>query len=172
MEIVMAPDDEREAWLAEMIRLHERPLLHLCFLELRDRQLAEDAVQETYLKAFRRYDTLKSYQNMKAWLSKVAVNTCRDMRRSGWFRHHDRRVTPDMLPEAGEEFTARDESVTLAVLSLPEKLREVVLLRCVQGMSQAEIAKALGLSPPAVSARMERVRKKLRAALEGGDFLA
>ena len=59
---------------------------------------------------------------------KIAIHTCYDMNHSGWFRHFDRRITPEMLPEAAVPFEERDEELITAVMRLPIKLREVILL--------------------------------------------
>ena len=88
------------------------------------------------------------------------------MRRSAWFRHMDRRVTPDMLPAAFHPFEEADEELLLAVMALPVKLRETVVLYFYQDMCVKEIAESLGLSSSAVSARLDRAKKKLRIVLE------
>lgn len=58
-------------------------------------------MQETFLKAYRSLDSFRSDSSEKTWLMKIAMNTCRDLRRFAYFRCTDRRFTPDMLPEAG-----------------------------------------------------------------------
>ena len=72
-----------------------------------DRGLAEDAVQETYLKAYQHWADFRAESSEKTWLFRIAINTCRDIRRSAWFRHRDRRLTPDMLPGAQASFAPR-----------------------------------------------------------------
>ena len=138
----------------------------MCCLYLRDAELAKDAVQETYLKAYRALDGFRGECAEKTWFMRIAINTCRDMRRSAWFRHMDRRVTPDMLPAAFLPFEEADEELLLAVMALPVKLRETVLLYFYQDMCVKEIAESLGLSSSAVSVRLDRAKKKLRIALE------
>ena len=88
---------------------YQTELLRMCCLYLRDAELAKDAVQETYLKAYRALDSFRGECAEKTWLLRIAINTCRDMRRSAWFRHIDRRVTPDMLPTAFHPFEEADE---------------------------------------------------------------
>lgn len=145
---------------------YQAELLRMCCLYLRDAELAKDAVQETYLKAYRALDGFRGECAEKTWLMRIAINTCRDMRRSAWLRHIDRRVTPDMLPTAFHPFEEADEELLLAVMALPVKLRETVLLYFYQDMCVKEIAESLGLSSSAVSARLDRAKKKLRNALE------
>ncbi len=163
-------NSSQEQKLKRFVEEYQTELLRLCFLYLRDAELARDAVQETYLKAYRALDSFRGECGEKTWLTRIAVNTCRDMHRSAWFRHTDRRVTPDMLPAASGNAEERDEDVLLAVMALPVKLREAVLLYFYQDMSVKEIAQALKLSAPAVFARLDRAKKKLRAALEGRGY--
>ena len=77
------------------------PLLYrLAFRMLGAEEDARDAVQETFLKAWQHMDTFRAQSQAKTWLTRIAINVCRDMRRSKWFRHIDRRITPEMLPHA------------------------------------------------------------------------
>ena len=129
---------------------------------------AEDAAQETFLKAYRAMDDFRGECDEKTWLMRIAINTCRDMRRSRWLRHVDRRVTPEMLPEASAPFEERDEELTLAVMRLPPKQREAVLLRYYQRMSLAQAAQAMGVTVSTVSRQLGRALRSLRGILEGG----
>ena len=168
MSDVKGPDMDKEAVIRQMIDDHQTALLRLCYLYLHDAQLAEDAVQETFIKAYRSLDSFRRDASDKTWLTRIAVRTCCDMRRSAWFRWMDRRVTPEMLPEpqtgAGED----DRALTLAVMNLPRREREVILLYYYQDMNMTDIAAALGVRQPMVSYRLRRAQERLRRELEGG----
>lgn len=166
MEAGTSSDFSHAQTLNRFAEQYQTELLRMCCLYLRDAELAKDAVQETYLKAYRALDSFRGECAEKTWLMRIAINTCRDMRRSAWLRHMDRRVTPDMLPAAFLPFEEADEELLLAVMALPVKLRETVLLYFYQDMCVKEIAESLGLSSSAVSARLDRAKKKLRNALE------
>lgn len=167
MSIVKGPDNDREAVIRRMIGEHQTALLRLCYLYLHDVQLAEDAVQETFIKAYRTLDTFRGASSEKTWLTRIAMRTCCDMRRSFWFRRMDRRITPDMLPDRASEAEEDETALTLALMNLPRKEREVVLLYYYQDMNMTDIAAALGLTQPTVSYRLRRAREKLRQELEG-----
>jgi len=152
-----------------LVAQNQEKLLRTCYLYLRDRQLAEDAVQETFLKAYRSLPAFRGDSSEKTWLMRIAVNTCRDLYRSEWFRHMDRRVIPEELPESGVPFTCREESLVVEVMRLPRRLREATLLYYYHGMDEREIAEALGVSRSAVSDRLSRARRKLKELLEGRD---
>ena len=125
---VKAPDSRPETVLERLIREHEVSLKRLCYLYLHDEALAEDAVQETFLKAYRALEGYRGESSEKTWLTRIAVNTCKDMLRTSWFRHVDRRVTPDMLPESRETRDPYNREIAAAVMNLPATLRDVVLL--------------------------------------------
>ena len=169
MEAVKDPDSRRDQTIERLIIQYQTPLLRLCFVQLQDRALAEDAVQETFLKAYKSFAQFRGDSSEKTWLTRIAVNTCRDIRRGGWFRHTDRRVTPDMLPVGEYQPDTEDLDLSLAVMKLPVKLREVIILYYYQDMSTEEIAEVLGIGQSSVSNRLRRGREKLRKLLEGRD---
>lgn len=167
-DAVLIPDAVREETLTRLVSQYEVPLQRVCCLYLHDPGLAEDAVQETFLKAYKNLNEFRAQSSEKTWLMRIAVNVCRDMQRGRWFRHVDRRVTPDMLPEPLMQPDGQDIDLTLTVMQLPDKLKEVVILYFYQGMSMGEVAEALGMAQSSVSNRLNRAKEKLHDALEGG----
>ena len=157
MEAVKGPDS-KEARIERMVNLYQLPLLRLCIMYLRDEEQAKDAVQETFIKAYRNLDGFRGDASEKTWLTRIAINTCKNMRRSGWFRYVDHSVTLDMVAGRSTSASHEDEEITTEILNLPIKLREVALLCWL-----------LGISRQAVGSRLNRARKKLRSALEGSD---
>ena len=166
MNVVPGPGNKEK--LSELIDKHERELLHLCCVVLRDLSMAEDAVQETFLKAFRHMDTFRGECSERTWLYRIALNVCRDMRRSKWLRMLDRSVDIDTLqiPVQG----ASDGSIALMqeIMRLPVRQREVIFLFYYQDMTLAEIGSMLGAPVSTVGDRLNRARKQLRKALKGG----
>ncbi len=169
MTAVKDPDSRRDQVIERLIEDYQTPLLRLCYIRLKDRMLAEDAVQETFLKAYRGFDHFRGESSEKTWLFKIAVNVCRDVQRGSWFRHTDRRVTPEMLPEAADQPAERDIDLTLAIMNLPVKLRDAMILYYYQDMGTEEIAAVLGIAQSSVSNRLKRGRERLHKALEGRD---
>ena len=169
MQAVKDPDCGHENAMRRMVNEWQLPLLRLCYIQLQDKGLAEDAVQETFLKAFRSMSSFRGECSEKTWLTRIAVNTCRDMQRGGWFRHIDRRVTLDMLPEAIVQPTEDHSDLTLAVINLPRKYREAIMLYYYQDMDTTEIGAALGIAQSSVSNRLRKGRELLRKTLEGRD---
>ena len=163
---VKAPDSHAESTLERLIRENQVSLKRLCYLYLHDQAMAEDAVQETFLKVYRSLKDFRGEASEKTYLTRIAINTCKDMLRSAWFRHVDRRVTPEELPSRRETDPAHRE-VAASVMNLPRKLREVILLYYYRGLTMEEIAEVLEISQPAVSGRLKRAREKLKAELKG-----
>lgn len=169
MQAVKDPGCGRDETIERMVTTWQLPLLRLCYIHLKDKTLAEDAVQETFLKAYRGINSFRGDSSEKTWLFKIAVNTCRDMTRGGWFRHTDRRVTPDMLPEAVLPPDEEQQDLALAVMNLPVKYREAIVLYYYQDMDTVQIGKVLGIGQSSVSNRLKKGRNLLKEALEGGN---
>lgn len=166
MERVKDPDIRRDQALTQMVQEYQGMLLRLCYVMLHDQEQAKDAVQDTFLKAYKSWTGFRGESSEKTWLVRIAINICRDTKRGGWFRHVDKRVTPEELPCAAMP-AEEDLDLMCAVMELPPKLREVVTLYYWQEMTLSEIGQALGTTPSAVSVRLKQARGKLRNALEG-----
>ena len=157
---------ERDAWLEQAMAQWEVPLLRTCYLLLRDAALAEDAVQDTFVKAWRFYGSYRGEASEKTWLMRIAVNACRDLQRSKWFIHIDRRVNMDDLPEPSVPFELPDDTVTRAILSLPAGLRQVITLRYFQGLTVQETAEVLRIARRTVHYRLDKAERYLKSSLE------
>ncbi len=168
MTAVQGPDS-REERLNRMMLTYERDVLRLCLMILHDANLAQDAVQETFLKAYRKMEGFRGEASEKTWLMRIAVNTCRDMTRGGWFRHVDKAVAIEDLPLPVAPPSVEHMALMSAILSLPQKQREALLLHCDQGLTVRETAKALGITAPAVINRLKKARAGLAHALGEGD---
>lgn len=169
MEAVTGPNSIREEKLTRLVETYQTALLHICYMILQDEALAEDAVQETFLKAYRALDDFRGESSEKTWLMHIGMNVCRDMKRTRWFRYVDRRVTPELLPDAAAQTEDDHEDLAQAIVLLPMKYREVILLHYYQNMNLRDIGQALGLAPSSVSNRLKKAREKLRVLLERGN---
>lgn len=164
----LVPGSARETDLVRMMQTYGGQLVGLCTGLLGDSALAQDVVQETFIKAYKNMDSFRNAHegSEKAWLTRIAVNLCRDQQRTKWFRFVDRSVSFDMLPERGSEPEETHVELYTAVTQLPAKYREVILLHYYQDMQVNEIAAALGLNVSSVYRRLDRARQKLKTKLE------
>ena len=169
MEVARDPGSDQDRLFVELVNEHQRMLLHMCYVYLRDQELARDAVQEIFLKAYRGLDSFRGESNVKTWLIQIAVNTCKSMRRSAWLRHHDRRITPEDIPQTVLMTREEDMDVMCGIMQLPPKLREVIMLYYWQDMNVSEIAQSLGVAQSTVSRRLKHARDELHAVLDRRD---
>ena len=149
---------DRNRLFEQLVDRYQEPVLRMCYY------------QETFLKLYRTLDNYRGDCSEKTWIMKIATRVCYDMNHSGWFRFMNRHVTPEMLPAEEAPEKRNDAELAEAVMKLPYKLREVILLYYYQGMNVNEIADALNLSHSSVSGRLKRGREKLKKMLEGREL--
>lgn len=157
-----------EMELERMIDQHGDGLLRVCLLYLKDYGLAEDAVQETFLRAYRSWDKFEGRSSEKTWLTSIAINVCRTMLRSPWRKRVAGEEALELLRT--EDPVMYDPTVARAVMRLPKDQRVAVILFYVQDMKIREIAQALEIPQATVSSRLNRARGKLRAELKEWYF--
>ena len=158
-----------EEMFDQLVTEYQIPLKKMCFMYLRDMALAEDAVQETFLKIYKGLNDFREESSLKTWVMRIGMNTCRDMLRSAWHRHTDRRIRPEELQIPEEADPGNEEAAALgqAIMKLPSRYKDVILLYYYQDMSQEETAEALRTSMSSVSRRLKHARGKLRDVLKG-----
>ena len=166
----MPQEEESREVIARLMEQYGSRLIRMCALYLGDGHLAQDAAQETFLRAYRHWRDYRRDASEITWLSKIALNICRDMKRSAWLRCWNRRAAPDALAEIPVDFSFPDDTVLSAVMDLPERYRAAVLLRYYQGMKLKEAAKALGISDGAVRKRLKHANAVLRERLKEWYF--
>ena len=141
-------------------------LLRLCFLMLSDYALAEDALQEAFLKAFQAYALFKGDSSEKTWLTRIAVNCCHDLRRRTWWKRIDWNTELSGIPDSSDPFSEADDTVAREVLRLPPKYRDPILLFYFQNLDTREVAQTLGIPQNTALTRLRRARAILKDALK------
>lgn len=170
MSVVKGPDKLREEKLGQMIDKYEKDLLRLCCAYLRDISMAEDAVQETFIKAYKGLDSFRGISSEKTWLIRIAINVCNDMRRSAWFRMIDPRIDVERLQIPKWEQSDVSIALMMEIMRLPRKHMEVILLYYYEDLNVAEISQLLGVSGTVVSRRLKKARELLKEMLKGVDW--
>lgn len=160
-----------EQALAILIERHQRPLLGYLFNMLNgDLMLAEDMLQETFVRVLRRISIYQPTRPFKSWLYTIATNLVRDH-----FKRADTRKTvtaPDRLEHttAGPEASVLDKEnrhrIRWALSQLSPQHRAVILLRYYHEMPLSSIAATLGIPVGTVKSRISNSLKKLRHFLE------
>ena len=171
-----------KALFYELIRPYERSVYLSAYSVLHNQADAEEVVQETLLKAFTHLDQLRANDKFKAWLLLIAVNEARMRRRKDHRHLYDSLEEQAMATEEGEfmprqfadwreipsDLVERKEikaAVRSALDTLPEKYREVFVLRDMQHLTVTETAAVLGLTVPAVKTQLHRARLQMREQL-------
>jgi RNA polymerase sigma-70 factor (ECF subfamily) len=160
-----------QAAFEALVRRYEAPLRKLAFGYLRDRMLAEDVAQESFLLAYQRIGSLGRAEAFRSWLYRIAINRAHDyLRRTtrkgeiGGEEGEQRIAQVEAPGDLAGQLASRDLSRRLAgaVAELPEKYRRPLLLKEIEGMTYAEIAALLGWPMGTVQIRIHRARLRLR----------
>jgi len=184
-EIVALARDGREAAYRELIRRYERPVFSLILRMVRDRQLAEDLSQETFIKALNAIGSYRPEFKFSSWIFKIANNAAIDhLRRRevdtlsldgapNATSQEDIEATALQVGDKGEtplaELEARElgTAIERAIGQLRPEYRSCILLRHVEGLAYEEIAQLLDLPLGTVKTYIHRARNELRGMLAG-----
>ena len=149
-----------EGLLASVVR----PATRLAFAMLDNRWTAEDAFQESALRAWRRLGNLRPGRPFQPWFMGIVGNQCREIRRGRWW--HVVRF-PDHFSAVlvNEDEWLEGEDLRRAVNQLPDDQRLAILMHFWLDMSLSDAALALGISVPGLKTRINRALKRLRPAL-------
>ena len=170
MDVVTGPDNLREQELTRLVEEYQTSLRRMCYVILRDEELAKDAVQETFLKAWRHWESFREESAEKTWLTRIAINTCKDIRRTAWFRRARQSLSLDAAKKYGKPDPYRDDTVIQAIRRLSDRDRKALLLRYYQQLSVRETAQVLGVSESSAASRINRAKGHLRELLKGWWF--
>lgn len=125
---------------------------------------ADDMVQETFLKLLRSNKDFESEEHLRNWILKVALNECKRVTLSSWFKRRE------SLEEYADKLIFEevgDRDLFDKVMRLPKNYRQVTHLFYYEGYSVKEIAGILGIRETTVTTRLSRARKKLKDQLKG-----
>ena len=156
-----------ETWFSEYCD----SILRMCFAYLGNSSLAEDALQDTFVKVWRNMDRFhkKNECSAKTWIMRISINTCKDYKRSAWFRHIDPYMTLEEIPRALCSYTEEASAIFFDVIALPTKYKEVVLLYYYQRMSMDEVGYILKLSRSTVQNRLQKAHAYMRLQRGGWE---
>lgn len=182
--VKLAQDGSREAFEA-LVAKYQSKVFGMALSFIRNREAADDAAQEVFLKAYLALPKFHLKSEFGTWLYRIAVNHVKDvLRKRGRAKEvsledvREISVTDENVLEKAaldQEIEARKSLVQKFVQALPDKYRIILTLRDIQGLPYDEISRVLRLSPGTVDSRLHRARKMLRHKLaphlsrEGGS---
>ncbi|HKP95829.1 MAG TPA: sigma-70 family RNA polymerase sigma factor [Fibrobacteria bacterium] len=170
---VLAFQSGREEGFNRLVLKHKDRIFGLCLRLLAgNREEAEDAAQESFVKVFHGLGDFRLEAKFSSWLYRIAVNTCKNRLVSRPYRearrHRDLKAAEsDGAPSAPSpaqvlEAKGKRERIEAAIAGLPEEQRTLVVLRDIEGRSYEEIAETTGLNPGTVKSRLNRGRRQLQ----------
>lgn len=158
-----------------LLEHHREPIYRLVRNLVRDEEEAKDITQQAFISAFAALKRFDAAQSFRIWMSRIAINKCRDwarkraVRRLLWSGDAEEAmsVVADVRPGADRNAMAKLElsHVLHAIDKLPQRLREVIVLRGIEQMDQQESAHILNITPKAVETRLHRARRRLNEIL-------
>jgi RNA polymerase sigma-70 factor, ECF subfamily len=170
-EILKLEDDEM--LLNEIMARYGQDVIQLVYSYVRNQAIAEDLTQEIFVKCYKSLHTYKQNSKIKTWLSRIAINHCKDYLRS-W--HHRKVMVSDQLADitgaSGQNVEQTiltqeaDNELSNAVLTLPMKYREVIYLFYFEEMTLKEIELVLGINHNTIKSRLRRAKVLLKNELE------
>ena len=134
-------------YLERLMQEYGDSIFRMCYLYLKDYHLAEDAVQETFIKAMKSYDTFAHKSSEKTWLIRIAINTCKNIMRNRWFQIIQNNLE-DHIEKIGDnpiEEMLEKNSVSEAIMRLNANDRQIILLYYYQNLS---VSRGLGTAIP------------------------
>jgi RNA polymerase sigma-70 factor (ECF subfamily) len=168
--VISAQNGDRNAF-SELVRVHAQGVLNVTYRMCGDMLIAEDATQETFIRAWQNLSSYRPQTSLRNWLYRIAFNAAMDMLRK------EKRILPGDIEEMGltdsrpnpESLASQKEKTVLvqdAILSLPDASRAVLVLREYEGLSYQEISSTLDIPVGTVMSRLNYARKLLKTKLE------
>lgn len=164
----MASGDDIRAELSRLAVLHHGPLFGYCKRRLGSDSEADDALQETFLRAFKYWGSFDPSRDARKWLFGIAHNVCVELARS-----RKKHTTVEEFPDLGDEGTtatleklAREEHLAMVrreIERMPDRIRRILELRFFGQLTSAEIAELEDMTEPAVRVTVHRALEVLRA---------
>lgn len=160
--------------LEELIAIYYPEILKYCLWHTPDRSSAEDATQETFLKAVRHMNTYVHKGKFKAFLYKIAANTCIDMARLKCTGNTSTEIIKDQLSytEAGFEESEENMQLKHLIQNLKTEYQEVIILRFRQDLTLREIAEITGVPLRTAQSRLRTALTLIKKEMEKGGYIS
>lgn len=163
--------NRKKQLFTEIYNQNADSILRLCYMYLKDRELAQDATQETFLKAYNKLNSFREQSNINTWLTSIAINTCKNIIRNSKNSKSDISLYD---AEFHIHCTLADNDETLsvneAVCSLPQEFKEVILLKYYRDLQIKDISKVLSLPQTTVNYRLLKAKSLLKDILKEDFF--
>ncbi|MFJ7994895.1 sigma-70 family RNA polymerase sigma factor [Peribacillus frigoritolerans] len=162
---------DEKSLLDEIMSLYGQDILQLVYSYVKDSVVAEDLTQEIFIKCYKALPTYNQQSNIRTWLWRIAINHCKDYRKSWYFRkvstaeeEQDWTSTDNVEEEVIQQ--DEDRQLAVAVMELPIQYRELIYLHYFQEMKLKEISEITGVKLGTVKTRMRQAKRRLKTYWE------
>ncbi|WP_226038159.1 RNA polymerase sigma factor [Aquibacillus saliphilus] len=176
MDIIDRLKAQEESALIEIMDQYGSYLMRTIYLTISDEQLAEEIVQDTFVKAYKKIDQLQEKDKLKSWLTTIAINRCRSTLRKKKLKlisidesNKQFENNQELTPEEHVLSLLKFKNLSEAIIQLDYKYREVVALHYFSEYSIKEIAAITKSKENTIKSRLSRARGKLYELLEKED---
>lgn len=151
-----------EELFKKLVTQYGNSILRMCYMYLKDYQLAEDVTQETFLQVWNKYETFENKSSEKTWITRIAINRCKNCMRASWFKRISIEELPEIFENDSSEMILNKGTISLKIMKLSQKYREVILLYYYQELSVKEISAVLNQKETTILQRLKRARECLK----------
>jgi RNA polymerase sigma-70 factor (ECF subfamily) len=144
-----------------LVRKYSPAVLGFCLAKTKNIHDSEDIMQDVFLKAFKKFNTLRDHTRARAWLLKIARRVCVDYYRNS----SPTQTMPNDVQASTDSQSERIRCLHKAISKLPDGYRELITLYYLDGRNCANVAECLGISEDAVRSRLVRARMRLHDLL-------
>lgn len=157
----------------ELMDMYGNEMIRVIYLLTKDKHLAEDICQETFVTVFEKIEQYENKGSFKGWILTIAINHCRaSMRKAAWKKlfYKDMRNEQISIRDHHLENTPTEQTITEHIHQLPYKYREVIVLHYYEDLSVQQMSERLGISAGTLKSRLSRARDKLKHLLQQGGW--
>lgn len=167
-------EKSKDSHFEQVMRANLKSVLRFISMQVNDHALAEDITQDVFVKVYNNLKHFRQESHIQTWIYRIAVNEVKKHYRSAWFRRLSFFAkTPDQIGGNNEVEAVRrmdNEAVLKAVLSLPIRYRQVLILYYFENLQIDEVEQILGISRHAIHTKLHRARKQLKKRLDKEGF--
>lgn len=154
----------REAEFERLIGLYSSAVFRTAYCRTGNAADAEDIMQEAFLRLYTSELSFENDEHIKAWLIRTTVNLGKNLLKSGWYRYSEP-ITAETMEKPAKSEQIYEDGILPLIMKLKPKNRLALYLRYYEDYSIKEIAAALGEKESAVTSRLLRARKQLKALI-------
>lgn len=160
-----------EQWQS-IVDTYTRPLLHMSYLYVKDFHAAEDIVQDVFVTFFEKQTQFREQSSLQTYLTRMTINRSKDYLKSWRYRTHQLTNYFTASYRQKNDVVEEEERLAIAeaVLALPMKYREMIILYFYEHYTLKEIAALLHLAPSTVHYRFQKAQQKLKIALSDTEW--